>query len=285
MKYWAMGLLSLGVALAGVMVGCESDQPPEEVSQFDPNIDAPPTNLLVSPDPALLADQAKLADVQAREAATVTGSAGATTRPGPGAPADPNVASVRGIMEKLIDGAKAGQMSAVLGYLNDADKAELTEAFTALGQVAAGAAELDTVLKQKMDANDIPASLEQTLSYGAGAPVLATLANLDLDMLEYKLDAGAMVVSGGNAPLRFAKAGDAWQLQLTAADKKVYAAVGALGQQQIQFIQGLSEGLRTGGITRINIAQEVMTRFGDTVKPAMDRLKEAIDSASGGGAP
>jgi len=286
MKHWSLGWVTLAVVLAGLTVGCESGLPPEEADEYDANIDAPPTNLVARPDPDLVKDQKEVAQAQARESATVTGTTGTGT-PGAGPAADPNKLAVQEVMTALIDGAKAGQMGEILKYLDAADKAELSPTFQAMAQKASAAAELDAALKQKMDANDIPASLSQALGYGSKAPVLTALGDLTLDMLSYDHDpnVGTMTVTGGSAPLEFSKSADAWLLKLSNADKQIYAAVGVLAQQQIKFIRGLRDGLQTGAVNRNNIDEKVMTAVQDEIQPAMKSLEDAAAAASGGGIP
>jgi len=285
MKYWAMAWMVAAATLAGMTIGCESNQPPEEVTEFDPNVDAQPTNLVVRPAPDLVRDQAALAAKQAMDAMAAKGTGAGPSAPGAAAQ-DPNVTAVKGIMDKLIEGGKTGQLSVVLGYLGQADKAELTEAFTALGQLAAGATELETNIKQRFELADVPASLQQALGKGpTGGPVLASLGDLATDMLTYSYDANTstMTVGGGNAPLILTKTADGWQIKLSAADKQVYAAVGTLAQAQIKFVQTLTQGIREGDVTKENLDEKIMGMIRDLIQPAMNALKTATESAAGGG--
>ena len=79
MRHWAMGMRVLGIVLvAGLLLGCEKTQPPEDTTVYDPNIDAPANTLVVTPNPDLLADQAKLAG----KSSSSTGSSGTGTTSG-----------------------------------------------------------------------------------------------------------------------------------------------------------------------------------------------------------
>jgi len=85
MRYWAIGLAIVGAGMAGLIIGCESDSPPEESAEYDPEVDAPPTNLAVSEDQNLLCDQALVAARDAKAAAAVAG----TSLPPPAATTEP----------------------------------------------------------------------------------------------------------------------------------------------------------------------------------------------------
>jgi len=74
-----MGMRVLGIVLAaGLLLGCEKTEPPEDTTVYDPNIDAPANTLVVDPNPDLLADQAKLAG----KSSSSTGSSGTGTTSG-----------------------------------------------------------------------------------------------------------------------------------------------------------------------------------------------------------
>lgn len=82
MTRWAMGMSILGsVLVAGLLIGCEANQPPEDSKSYDPNIDAPPTNLPVTENPDLVADQTKLARNKPTPTAGSTGSTATPTPP------------------------------------------------------------------------------------------------------------------------------------------------------------------------------------------------------------
>ena len=60
MKHWVIGMSILGAVLGMTMAGCEGEPEPEETSEYDPTIDAPPTNLVVIEDEGLVEDQVVL---------------------------------------------------------------------------------------------------------------------------------------------------------------------------------------------------------------------------------
>ena len=61
MRHWAIAMGIVGLAMAAMMIGCESNSPPEEAEEYDPQVDAWPTNLQFTPDENLVASQSKVA--------------------------------------------------------------------------------------------------------------------------------------------------------------------------------------------------------------------------------
>ncbi len=93
MRHWAMGTRILGIVLAaGLLLGCEATEPPEDTTVYDPNIDAPASTLVVAPNPDLLADQANLARKSSGGVtASGTGTPPTTQGTTPGTPANSNI--------------------------------------------------------------------------------------------------------------------------------------------------------------------------------------------------
>ena len=280
MRYRAIAWMILGAGTMGLLVGCEGDSPPEETADYDPEIDAPPSNLVVRADRDLLADQALIAARDRKAAETVKGS-GAPAAGGPGATAeDPLVKEVRQIMGQMIEAGKTGQLSAVLPYIGPADSGAMKGTISALSELAPAAAAFDKAVRENLAMKEVPAFLNQALAKGpGGGPVLATLGDLATDALDYGLDGNSVTVSGGNSPLRFTKGAAGWQIQFSSADKAVYAALGELATAQKRFVTTLTDGIRDAAVTKDNIDQKAMQLFEELVKPAMDKLTAAMGGA------
>jgi hypothetical protein len=280
MRYWAIGWMILGAGMMGVLAGCEGDSPPEEASEYDPEIDAPPSNLVVRSDPDLLTDQALIAarDRKAREAI-----AGPKSPPAGGKAEDPAVVEVRQIMGQLIEAGKTGQLSVMLPYIRAADSDAMKGPITALSELAPAAAAFDKAVKENLAMKEVPAFIQQALAKGpGGGPTLVTLGDLATDALDYELDGNTVTVSGGNAPLKLTKDADGWHIDLSDADKAVYAALGELAAAQKRFVTTLNDGIRDAVVTKDNIDQKAMQLSEELVKPAMDKLTAAMGGGAGG---
>jgi len=284
MRYWAIGWAILAAGMVSLTVGCESESASEETAEYDPKIDAPPTNLVVRSDQELLEDQALVAARDAKAASAVIGAragAPAASRPAE----DPAVAAVREIMSGLIDAGKGGQLSAAATYLSAADANAMKDTFVALGERAVATAAFTKVVKENLELKAVPASLGADGALGLGpkgGPALASVGDLATDMLEYELDGNSVTVTGGSQPLTFTQTGDAWKIELSDTDRAAYAALGALARIQARFATTLATGITEGAITEDNLDQKGMALMEELVKPALDKLNEAM--AGGGGA-
>ena len=283
MRRWAMGTRIAVVVLAGLLIGCEANQPPDDTAEYDPQIDAPPTNLVVQVDHNLLADQAKLADEVARAVA----SAGTGARGGAGGEEDATVTQVRGVVGKMIEAGKSGQLSAILEYFSDDDTDAMKDVVAALAELAKAKGELQKVANSMLGMKELPASLNQALGAGAdGGPILASLGDLATDMLDYKTDGNTVTVTGAGTPLKLTKGeGDAaaWEIQLTDAEKQMYLVLAELARVQTAFATKLADGVRDAEITEGNLDKTAMDLMEERIKPAMERLEEARKAAKGDG--
>jgi hypothetical protein len=278
-----MGTRLAVVVLAGLLIGCEANQPPDDTPEYDPQIDAPPTNLVVQVDHNLLADQAELADEVARAVASAgTGARGAT-----GGEEDATVTQVRGIMGKMIEAGKSGQLSAILEYFSDDDTDAMKDVVAALAELAKAKGELQKVANSMLGMKELPASLNQALGAGAdGGPILASLGDLATDMLDYKTDGNTVTVTGAGTPLKLTKGeGDAaaWEIQLTDAEKQMYLVLAELARVQTAFATKLADGVRDAEITEGNLDKTAMDLMEERIKPALERLEEARKAAKGNG--
>ena len=252
MRRWAMGTRIAVVVLAGLLIGCEANQPPDDTAEYDPQIDAPPTNLVVQVDHNLLADQAKLADEVARAVA----SAGTGARGGAGGEEDATVTQVRGVVGKMIEAGKSGQLSAILEYFSDDDTDAMKDVVAALAELAKAKGELQKVANSMLGMKELPASLNQALGAGAdGGPILAK--------------------GEGDAA--------AWEIQLTDAEKQMYLVLAELARVQTAFATKLADGVRDAEITEGNLDKTAMDLMEERIKPAMERLEEARKAAKGDG--
>jgi len=273
MTHWAMGMRILGIVLAaGLVVGCEKNEPPEEATVYDPNIDAPPSPLVVNPSPDLLADQATLAPKDS----VGTGGPGA----GPGAGQDPRIKAVRVNLSKMIDAAKEGKLSSVAGYASAKDADAMKSAMTALAALNEAEQKLLAAVKTHTG-KEPPAVLTQMLARGPdGGPFLAHLHEMSIDELALTpVDANTVTVKDGvGAKLTFTKSDDKWVISLSDAEAKVYAALGELAPLQAQAAKELTEGLGSGLISEASLPQAVMDKA-ETTLAASARLKEAMEAA------
>jgi hypothetical protein len=277
-----MAMRLLGALLAAALIGCEANQPPEEASEYDPNVDAPPTNLVVQADENLLADQAKLADEATRLAATATPKKGTAAG---GAKEDARVTQVRGVMEKMIEAGKTGQLSGILPNFSDADANAMKDVVTALAELSKAKKDLQKVADNMLGMKQLPALVSQALSAGAdGGPILASLGDLATDMLDYKIDANSITVTGAGTPLKFTRAtGDQanWQIQLTDAEKDMYQVLAELARVQTNFAKKLSGDIQDGAVTENNLDKTAMDMMEKQIKPALDRLNESRANVKG----
>jgi len=271
MKHWAMEMRILGVLLvAGLMFGCEKNQPPENATPYNPDIDAPPTNLQVNPDPDLLADQASLSGAKPA-AAPVAGTRGEAE--------NPSAAVVRADMAKIIDAAKTGQWQAIATYAASKDADTVKDAATAL---AARATAEDT-LKKAVKTNwgkEPPASMAQMLAPGPdGGPFLARLTEMSAETLVVTLlDPNTVEVKDRTgAKLTFKKSDDKWLISLSDTQVQVYAALAELAKLQAQAATDLADKISTSAVGEQNADAAIMEKAA-TVGDAMKRIKEAMEA-------
>ena len=279
MKHRAMAIGLVGVLLAGAMVGCEKERASEEAVAFDPNLDAPPSGLVIRPDPDLLRDQADLA-AEARDAVAAAQPAGAGPTTSGGGQEDAGVAAVRAVMGKLIGAAKAGQGSIVLDAMAE-DSQEMRDFTASLADLAAKVTDFNKAVADVLALPQPPASIEQAFGKGAdGGPILARLGDLATNAIEYETDGNTVSVKDGTETLEFSKdSGGAWKIQVTDAQKRTYAALGELLKAQAEFAGTLTAGIRQGGVTKDNVDQKVMELYQDKVKPALEAVEEARQAA------
>jgi hypothetical protein len=273
MKHWAMAMKIMGVVLAaGLMFGCEKNQPPEEPPPYDPKVDAPPTNLQINPSPDLLADQTKL--YGAKIAASATPAAGA-----PGEAEDPGVKAVRAEMGKIIEAAKTGQLPAIADYVLAKDADKVKDAASALGALATAEDALNKAVKAQW-AKGAPASLAQALEPGPnGGPFLARLGEMSAsDLAIAPVDANTREVKDRTGSrLTFQKSDDKWLISLSDAQVQVYGALAELAKLQAQMAKELTDGMAAGAVTEQN-ADGVIMEKAKALGEAMKRLKEAMEA-------
>lgn len=288
MRHWAIGLMILGVGMMGLLVGCESDSAPEESADYDPDLDGPPTNLVVRPDREILEDQALIAarDKKAAELAAGPKPGGPG---GPGAAAeDPKVKEAREVMDKVIEAGKSGRFSAILDYLEAGDRDAMKDTMAALSELTTAAGAMQKAVKENLKMNEVPASLQQALGKGpGGGPALASVGDLATDMLNYELDGNSVTVTGGNAPMKLTKRADGWRIELSAADKAAFAAMAELMQAQMKFVKTLADGINDRTVTENNIDQKVMGLMEELLEPVRKKMLEGAPEkdANSGGAP
>ena len=273
MKHLAMGMRILGVALAaGLMFGCEKNQPPEDATPYNPKVDAPPTNLQINPNPDLLADQATLAS--AKRAASTTQAAGAA-----GTAEDPLVKAVRADMGKIIEAAKTGQLPAIAAYVSAKDADTVKDAANALAALAT----VEDALKKAVKTNwgkEPPASMAQMLEPGPdGGPFLARLGEMSAEALAIApVDANTMEVKDRTgAKLTFKKSQDKWLISLTDTQVQVYVALAELAKLQTQAAKELTDGI-TGSTVAEQNADGVIMEKAKTLVDAIKRLTEAMEA-------
>ena len=268
MRHWAMEMrILVVVAAAGLMLGCEKNQPPEDATPYNPSIDAPPTNLQLNPDMALLADQARLSKPAASKA------------PGAGGAEDPSAKAVRADMAKIIDAAKTGQWQAIATYAAPKDADTVRDAATALAALVTA----EDVLKKAVKASwrkEPPPSMAQLLEPGPdGGPFLARLTEMSAETLAITpIDPDTVEVKDRTgAKLTFKKSDDKWLISLSDTQVQVYAALAELAKLQAQAARELTDGISTSTIGEQNADAAIMDKA-KTVGDAMKRIKDAMEA-------
>ncbi len=271
MKHWAMGMrILVVVAAAGLMLGCEKNQPPEEATPYNPNVDAPPTNLQINPNPDLLSDQGM--QVSARPvAASAAGAAGEAE--------DANSAAVRAEMGKIIEAAKTGQLPMIAAYAMPKDTDAIKDVAGAVGALTTAEDAMNKAIKTNWG-KEPPASLTQILERGPnGGPFLARLGEMSAATLAItQIDPGTIEVKDrGGAKLTFKKSEDKWLISLTDGEVKVYVALTDLANLQAQVAKELTEGISKSEIAEQN-ADSVIMEKAKTLTDAMKHIKEAMEA-------
>jgi hypothetical protein len=257
------------VAAAGLMFGCEKNQPPEEATPYNPSIDAPPTNLQVNPHPDLLADQARVSGVKPA----------AAKAPAVGEAEEASAKAVRDDMAKIIDAAKTGQWQAIATYASPKDAETVKDAATALAALATA----EDVLKKAVKASwrkEPPESMAQLLEPGPdGGPFLARLTEMSAETLAMTpVDPNTVEVKDRTgAKLTFKKSDDKWLLSLSDTQVQVYAALVELATLQAKVARELTDGISTNTIGEQNADAAIMDKV-KTVADALKRVKDAMET-------
>ena len=274
MKHWAMGMRILGVVLvAGLLFGCEKNQPPDEAAPYDSTTAVPPTNLQVNPNPDLLADQTKLAGAKPAVSAVVSASAAD----------DPVAKAVRAEMGKMIDAAKTGQLPTITAYVLEKDTNTVKDAADALTALTAAEDALNTAVKATWGKEAL-ASLMTMLERGPnGGPFLARLGTMSADALAITtVDANTAEVKGpAGDKLTFTKSEDKWLISLSDAQVQVYSALAELAKLQTQAANGLAGDVATNAVTA-QTAVSAIAEKAKTLDEAVKRLKEAMETGQSG---
>lgn len=273
MRHWATILVLPAIVAAAVTVGCESDKPPEDTAEFDRDVDAAPTNLVVAPDWNLLADQSRLARQAAKTATATTQQA--TTAPAAGGE-DASIAAVRPIVQQMLTDAKAGEMGKVFQLLGDQDRMELDETLRALAELPQTMAAFEKKVKERLEMKEVPASLTQGMGGGKGKPGLVNLEGLTMADLTFEKDGEAVKVIGPGTNFRFAKVDDQWQMALAPMEKKMLSVVGGLVKAQNKVLKTLNDGIDEGAVTEHNIDEKGMALLEELLKPEAEKLAQMM---------
>jgi hypothetical protein len=278
MRHWAIAKWALGLVLAAAMVGCEKDQPPDRTTEYNPGVDAPPSNLVVHPNRDLLADQARVAEDATAQLAAIA-ERGKKPKAGP---TDPKAIAVAGIVAKLIEAAKAGQAAALTALFDPADGEEMKGVLGSMAEIPAAWSEMANLLKEKK-VTDIPASVKGAMDKIPGGPPLIALGDIVVDNLDYKVDGNSVVVTGAGTPIRFAPGPqNSWLIKMSPEDHTMYQAAAELSKAQAKFIKTLTSGLADSSVTPENLDEKAKALTEEVVKPAVEKLKEAVAAVKPG---
>ena len=281
MRHWAIAMGAVGLAMAAMMIGCESNSPPEEAEEYDPQVDAWPTNLQFTPDENLVASQSKVAGLL-KEQATGAGASGKGGTSG-GAAEDATVTEVRTIVAAMIVAVKGDDMVKVFESFTDEDRSTLAETIAAYTEMPRAMTAFEKAVKDTLGMKEPPASLTQSLAQAPpGAPGLIRLKYVAAEDLTYNTDGEAVTVTGGGVNLSFKKIDDAWKVQLSDDQKKVMAALGGLLKAQTEVVTTLTGSIADGGLTEHNLDAKGLELLEEKVQPELEKLKAVTE---GGAAP
>ena len=283
MRHWATPMRILCVVLAfGLAAGCEKNREPEDATPYDPEVDAPPTNLPVNPNPNLLADQAKLARPGA-DGAGAAGSSGSSGTPEAPSGQDPAAAAVRDAMGQIIHAAETGQWAGLTSYVTQGDQESVGTAGAALAKLDEVGKALEKAVKERIEGNP-PAMLTQILERGAeGGPFFVRLGNMTADTLEVGMvdDETGTVKDSAGLNLTFKKFDDKWLLSLTQPQRDTLKALADLAGVQAETAEDLAAEFSSGTISQNNADAAIMQKA-QPVIDARNQLKIVMSGEGGG---
>jgi len=279
MRHWAIAMGVVGLAAAAMMIGCESNSPPEEAEEYDPQVDAWPTNLQVTPDENLVANQATVAGLL-KERAAGPGASGKGGTSGGGAE-DATVTEVRTIVGAMVVAVKGDDMVKVFESFTDEDRSTLAETIAAYTEMPRAMTAFEKAVKDTLGMKEPPASLTQSLAQAPpGAPGLIRLKYVAAEDLTYNTDGEVVTVTGGGVNLSFEKIDDAWKVQLSDEQKKVMAALGGLLKAQTDVVTTLTGSIADGGLTEHNLDAKGLELLEEKVQPELEKLKAVTEGGS-----
>lgn len=274
MRHWATGMRMLCVVLAcGLAVGCNESREPEDATVYDPELDAPPTNLPVNPDPALLDDQATVARPVA---AGTTGTGGAETG---GAPSggDPATQAIRNAMGQVFNAAATGQWEGIAGFVTQESQDAVRTAGAAMTRLDTAAKALEAAVQQRIE-GEPPQTLSQLLQRGLdGGPFFVRFANMTTEniVVEVVDDETAVVRDNAGLNLSVRKSDEKWLLVLTDGQRRVLQALAALADVQATAANELTTVFSGGAVSASNAASVIQEKIAPVVN-AQQQLKIAM---------
>lgn len=287
MKTWAIGLAVLGMMAAGLTIGCDADRAPEDTSEYNPEVDAPPTNLDVQPNSDLVDNQVKVAGRQPAPGSTDgAGSSDGSGSSGGAVPDGPPEEQVKTIMAKIITAAKGGDGSVLLAHMNADDRAAMQAVMDGMDAMATATVAYTKAVEDKGLAN--APDMSEGMPGGGGNPMLDAITEHPVGDLEFIAEGDTVTVKSptdkaGEPPNQFVKNGDRWELQIPAEAKPMIGIMGELLGAMTQACTKLTEGVNSGSITDENIAAEHQAVMESTVAPIMMKMMALGFLGAGGG--
>jgi hypothetical protein len=303
MKHWTSVLVIVILALGSW--SCKKEETP---SQYDANIDAPPTIAQVPADSGILKDQRKLSAAAAIEGMSATpttpnkGPATSATKPvtpestpattpstptAPAAGADkkPSEKTIEEITEVIVkmDQAIMAKPSEVPAqYMTAECAAALTPIVAASLKVSANVAKLKDLIKSK--GIQVPPALEMSLKTGS---LTEGLSNPDLSKMTWEETPEGVYAyptgKGGKQPNLYVGTPNGWKFELPKAMKPMLPLFSDFITAQDKFAAALTAGLTNASITKANFAAKADQFTKEILAPAAAKLMQNAPKSGGGG--
>lgn len=267
------GILS-GLAMAVVLAaagGCERGDSADEPKVYDPAVDAPPSRIVVDPDPQLLADQTEIAK---RAAALPTVRLPVRGPEAGGTPAE----AVRLTLLAMHDAVDANQMPALAEFLVPPDAEAVKTVLDALPALEEKMATVRQLVKEKLgaelpkDEDDVRAQLAMVLL----PPWLSRAAlAAQPSALQFAPSSKGVVVSDGQESMTFVSIGGAWKAELAPPQRQTISFMSEIMQALDTMVDAITAGVNDGTITAENLEAKMQEQGEKVLGPVMAKFAAA----------
>ncbi len=267
----------VGLVVLALARGCERGEPLDEPKVYDPAVDAPPSTIMVRPNPLLLANQVEIAKRSPK----------VTPAPAPAAPAragGASIDSVKATLLQLLDVVEADLIDAVPDFFVPEDSAMVRSVVADLPAIQEKLATVGRLVRERFGV-DLPAEQIQ-MATGKRGMALATWMDRAILMaepspLQFLPQGDKIVVSrDGQEPITLVNLDGTWKIQLSPEERVMVGMAGEVVKATAAMADALIAGINDGTITRDNLQAQMQALQQRHLGPIMAKLAETTSGAT-----